>query len=50
MGTGKHIGKVLIKIRPEEPDIITQPTALLIEAIPRFTCDAEKVYIIVGEF
>lgn len=50
MGTGKHIGKVLIKIRPEEPDITTPPTTLLKEAIPRFSCDAGKVYIIVGEF
>lgn len=50
MGTGKHIGKVLIKIQTEEPDITTPPTTLLKEAIPRFSCDTEKVYIIVGEF
>nr|UTI67601.1 fatty acid synthase [Kerria lacca] len=48
MTAGKHIGKVLIKIRAEEKDLLSGPELLLKEAIPRFSCDSDKVYIICG--
>lgn len=50
MTAGKHIGKVLIKIRAEEKDLLSGPELLLKEAIPRFSCDSDKVYIICGKF
>ncbi|XP_059048228.1 fatty acid synthase-like [Achroia grisella] len=49
MASGKHIGKVIIKIRDEEHnDLYTKPTCLPIEAIPRYMCNEEYVYVIVG--
>lgn len=50
MSAGKHIGKVLIKIRDEENDLYSRPMLLQKLAIPRFTCAGEKVYIICGEY
>ncbi len=50
MTAGKHIGKVLIKVRPEEKDFNAVPEMLLKEAKPRFACCGEKVYLICGKF
>ncbi|XP_032664083.1 fatty acid synthase-like [Odontomachus brunneus] len=43
MAAGKHIGKVLIKIRDEN-----EPLDLPILAYPRFFCEPHKSYIILG--
>ncbi|XP_052751948.1 fatty acid synthase-like [Galleria mellonella] len=49
MAAGKHIGKLLIKIRDEEQsDVPVRPTCIPIEAVPRYMCHEESVYIIVG--
>ncbi|XP_052751981.1 fatty acid synthase-like isoform X2 [Galleria mellonella] len=48
MASGKHIGKVMIKIRDEEHNKYAKPTHVPIEAIPRYICHEEYVYIIVG--
>ncbi|XP_077295535.1 fatty acid synthase-like [Arctopsyche grandis] len=48
MAGGKHMGKVLIKIRDEEPDKGAKPTFIKISAIPRYKCFYEDVYIVVG--
>ncbi|KAI8441932.1 hypothetical protein MSG28_005604 [Choristoneura fumiferana] len=49
MAAGKHIGKVIIKIRDDERSHRTvKPSVLLIDAAPRYMCDSEKVYVIVG--
>lgn len=44
LSTGKHIGKVVLKIRENAFDEYTVP----IEALPRVYCDEEMVYIIPG--
>ncbi|CAG9791214.1 unnamed protein product [Diatraea saccharalis] len=43
MAAGKHIGKVIIKIRDEERSYKIIPVL-----IPRYTCNEEFVYVIVG--
>lgn len=48
MASGKHIGKVVIKVRDEEPQKIVQALPKLISAIPRTYMHGEKSYIIVG--
>ncbi|XP_050353261.1 fatty acid synthase-like [Nymphalis io] len=49
MASGKHIGKVIIKIRDEERGIrFTKPKSICMEAVPRYMCDEELVYIVVG--
>ncbi|XP_047538557.1 fatty acid synthase-like [Vanessa atalanta] len=49
MSTGKHIGKVIVKIRDEERNVkLTKPKNIRIEAVPRYMCNEEKVYIVVG--
>ncbi|XP_046963779.1 fatty acid synthase-like [Vanessa cardui] len=49
MAAGKHIGKVIIKIRDEERGIrFTKPQNICMEAVPRYMCDEELVYIVVG--
>lgn len=44
LSTGKHVGKVVIKIRENASDEFTVPIA----AIPRVYCDSNAVYIIPG--
>lgn len=44
MAAGKHIGKVLIKMRDENT-----PTSHLFDAIPRFYCNPNSSYIIIGK-
>ncbi|XP_064637682.1 fatty acid synthase-like isoform X2 [Lineus longissimus] len=48
MAQGKHIGKVLLKIREEEPKAVTIPAPVNVRAIPRTACHPDKVYIITG--
>ncbi|CAH1398203.1 unnamed protein product [Nezara viridula] len=49
MATGKHIGKVVLKIRDEEPEkIIKHPKQLLIRSLPKLYMNPDKSYILVG--
>lgn len=48
MASGKHIGKVVVKVRDEEARKTLAPTPKLITAIPRTYVHNEKSYIIVG--
>lgn len=49
MASGKHIGKVVVKVRDEEPPIAIKPREkLMIEAAPRTYLYAEKSYVLVG--
>lgn len=48
MATGKHIGKVLIKVRNEEKDKCSLPGIVKFKGLPRYTCDQNKSYIILG--
>ncbi|CAG5047033.1 unnamed protein product [Parnassius apollo] len=44
MAAGKHIGKVIIKIRDEDSKNVIKPTPVLIDALPR----GDRVYIVIG--
>lgn len=48
MATGKHIGKVLLKIRDEEKQKVVQPQPKVVAAIPRTYMNPDKSYILVG--
>ncbi|XP_018397404.1 PREDICTED: fatty acid synthase [Cyphomyrmex costatus] len=48
MATGKHIGKVLLKIRDEEPKKRILPIPKTVAAIPRTYINPEKSYVLVG--
>ncbi|GFT94620.1 fatty acid synthase [Trichonephila clavipes] len=48
MSKGIHIGKVLLKIRDEEPEKHIIPTCLMIPAVPETQFYYNKVYIIIG--
>ncbi|KAL1517282.1 hypothetical protein ABEB36_001067 [Hypothenemus hampei] len=48
MASGKHIGKVLLKIRDEESRRTQRPPFKTVAAIPRTYMDSEKSYILVG--
>ncbi|XP_011695797.1 PREDICTED: fatty acid synthase [Wasmannia auropunctata] len=48
MATGKHIGKVLLKIRDEEPKKRVLPTPKTVAAIPRTYINPEKSYVLIG--
>uniref|UniRef100_A0A0A9Y3U2 Fatty acid synthase n=2 Tax=Lygus hesperus TaxID=30085 RepID=A0A0A9Y3U2_LYGHE len=48
MATGKHIGKVVLKIRQEEPEKIVEPRQEFVSAISKTYMDPGKSYIIVG--
>ncbi|XP_063235501.1 fatty acid synthase-like isoform X2 [Bacillus rossius redtenbacheri] len=48
IATGKHIGKVMLKIRNEEPDKTVPPPAKLVPAILRTYMDPRKVYVVIG--
>lgn len=50
MAAGKHIGKVIIKIRDEEEDAQIKPVALVMKAKPRVLCKQNKSYVIVGMY
>lgn len=44
MASGKHIGKVLLKVRENENDVVSLPLATM----DRIYCDPNESYIIVG--
>lgn len=44
MATGKHIGKVVLEIKPEEP----KADYSLVPAVPRMTAHSNMVYVITG--
>ena len=51
MAQGKHIGKVLLKIREEEEeegDAAVIPSAITVRAACRTICHPQKVYLITG--
>ncbi|XP_011499008.1 PREDICTED: fatty acid synthase [Ceratosolen solmsi marchali] len=48
MATGKHIGKVLLKIRDEEPERISEPSPKTVASIPRVYMSPDKSYVLVG--
>lgn len=48
MASGKHIGKVVIKVRDEESEKTVQPTFKSIKAISRTYLHKDKTYILVG--
>ncbi|KAI6188362.1 Fatty acid synthase [Aphelenchoides besseyi] len=48
MSAGKHIGKVLIKVRDEEPQISCLPTPIKVRAVCRTLCNPNHVFLITG--
>jgi fatty acid synthase len=48
MSAGKHIGKVLIKVRDEEPKLESLPTPIKVRAVCRTLCNPNHVYLITG--
>lgn len=50
MATGKHIGKVLMEIRPEEHGVATVciPKPIKVRAVCRTLCHPQHVYLITG--
>jgi len=48
MSTGKHTGKVLLKIRNEEKKKVCPPTSITVNALARTEFTPAKVYIVVG--
>jgi fatty acid synthase, animal type len=48
MASGRHIGKVVIKVRDEESAKVLTPAPKLVSAIPKTYMHAEKTYILVG--
>lgn len=51
MASGKHIGKVLLKIRDDEGiPVVKNPATNLVPAVPRTYMNPDKSYLIVGEY
>lgn len=48
MASGKHIGKVLLKVCNEEKEKNVVPVPKTVKAIPRTYMDGEKSYVLVG--
>ncbi|XP_008180398.1 fatty acid synthase isoform X2 [Acyrthosiphon pisum] len=48
MGSGKHIGKVVLKIRDEESTAVVKPATKLVTSIPRSYMNPDKTYVLVG--
>ncbi|XP_050553071.1 fatty acid synthase-like [Spodoptera frugiperda] len=49
MAAGKHIGKVIVKIREEERGSgPVRPVPTPIDAVPRYICHEDHVYVLVG--
>lgn len=49
MAAGKHMGKVLLKMRDEEPERRALPSPKLFLSEPRFFCSDQKSYIVIGK-
>lgn len=50
MAAGKHMGKVIIKIREEDANILTKPLPIRLKAQPQVLCEDKKSYLIIGKF
>uniref|UniRef100_A0A914ZHK0 Fatty acid synthase n=1 Tax=Parascaris univalens TaxID=6257 RepID=A0A914ZHK0_PARUN len=48
MSAGKHIGKVLMEIRKEEPERICIPSPIKVRAVCRTLCHPQHVYLVTG--
>ncbi|CAH0385876.1 unnamed protein product [Bemisia tabaci] len=48
MAAGKHVGKVLIRVRNEEPDLYVKPEFIPQDCLPRFRCTANFSFIVCG--
>jgi hypothetical protein len=48
MMAGKHIGKVLVQVRPEEDRKSVIPAPRLMQVHPRYFCNPSYSYIIAG--
>jgi len=48
MAAGKHIGKVLVQIHPEEDSKVVVPAPWLMQVQPRYFCNPSYTYIIAG--
>ncbi|XP_023313028.1 fatty acid synthase-like [Anoplophora glabripennis] len=48
MASGKHMGKVLVKVRESAEHLVGMPPKHSLRGIARYYCDPQKVYIIVG--
>lgn len=48
MASGKHIGKVILKLREEESRQTMRPAVKTVSAIPHTYMDPEKSYVLVG--
>lgn len=48
MASGRHIGKVVVKIKDEESGRTVAPSPVIMSAIPRTICHPNQIYIIVG--
>ncbi|VVC29836.1 Hypothetical protein CINCED_3A014905 [Cinara cedri] len=48
IGSGKHIGKVVLKIRDEESSAVIKPATKLVTSIPRSYMNPDKTYVLVG--
>ncbi|XP_039082547.1 fatty acid synthase [Hyaena hyaena] len=49
MAQGKHIGKVVVQVRQEEPEaVLREPSPTLMTAVSRTFCSAHKSYVITG--
>lgn len=48
MAHGKHIGKVMLKIRNEESEVVAMPKPVMVKAVRRTQCHPQHVYILIG--
>jgi fatty acid synthase len=48
MASGKHVGKVILKIRDEEPQKVVVPKKMQVKALPRTALHPLKSYIVTG--
>ncbi|KAI1292129.1 Fatty acid synthase [Halotydeus destructor] len=48
MASGKHVGKVIIRVREEEPHSVHKPSSTPVSAVSRTALSSDKSYIIVG--
>ncbi|KAG7154441.1 Fatty acid synthase-like [Homarus americanus] len=48
MATGKHIGKVVLEVKPEVTDSPASPNSALVQAVPRVIAHGHMVYVITG--
>ncbi len=49
MAGGKHIGKVLLKMRDDESGSGEKGKASFVDALPRYSCSEDKSYVICGK-